>query len=121
MKAALVYGLLVFLAEMTLGNPEFPVHLWAFHTLPAWRWSVPVHLFGFLWLAFWNRRLASKKMFWPILTGVYFFLAAETLNGFVFNYFEYAQQPFGGAVGSFWIVIALYAVLCAVSVHLLRR
>ena len=109
----ILYGILVFFAEITLGNSDFPFNLWVFTKIPTWMWSLPVHLSGIILLFIWNYILKEKHIIWPIFLSSVFFLIAEIANWFVFNFFSYSAYPFGQA-GSFWIVIILYLGLCAI-------
>ena len=117
---AILYTALVFLSEKTFGNPDFPVHFWIFIAIPAWQWSVPVHLSGFLWMVFWNIKLKDKPIEWPVFASLLFFFAAELLNRHLLHFFIYANKPLG-AEFSFWVVIGIYAVLCTICSLLLRR
>ena len=118
-QTALLYSTLVFMGEITLGNPAFPVNLWEFVEIHTWKWSIPVHLLGLIWLIVCNLKLKETPKIWSILISSLFFLLAETLNWFVFNFFEYSNEPFG-QVASFWIVIMLYIGLCTICSFLLR-
>jgi hypothetical protein len=118
-QTAILYSILVFVSEITLGNSAFPINLWIFVKIPAWKWSIPVHLLGLIWLIFWNSKLKEKPMIWSILVSTLFFVIAETLNWFAFNFFEYSKDPFG-EVASFWIIIMLYISLCTICSFLLR-
>ena len=117
---AILYTALVFLSEKTFGNPDFPVHFWEFIAIPAWKWSVPVHLSGFLWIVFWNVKLKDKPIGWPVFASLVFFFTAELLNKYLYHFFIYSRQPLGEGF-SFWVVIGLYAGLCTVCSLLLRR
>ena len=118
-QTALLYSTLVFMSEITFGNSAFPINFWTFVKIPAWKWSIPVHLLGLIWLIFCNATLKEKPKLWSILISSLFFFLAETLNWFVFHFFEYSNEPFG-QVASFWIVIMLYISLCTICSFLLR-
>lgn len=118
--AAIFYSISVFLAEVTFGNPEFPFTLWVFDNLSAYRWSVPVHLAGFLWLLFWSKVLHQKHILFPTVVATLFFLSGETANRFLFRFFTYEENPFGSAESSFWMIIGLYFILCFVTGFILR-
>jgi hypothetical protein len=120
LQTTILYTVLVFISEITLGNPAFPIHFWIFIQIPAWKWSIPVHLLGLIWLIFWNSRLKDKAVIWSILISILFFFLAETLNWYFFNFFIYSNEPFG-EVASFWIVIILYISLCTICSFVLRR
>ncbi|MDD5712676.1 MAG: hypothetical protein PHY31_07965 [Smithellaceae bacterium] len=114
-----VYAIMVFLAEITLGNPRFLINIWTFTTVEPWQWSIPVHLLGFAWLMMVNWLLSAHALAWSILLSTLFFLAAEFLNWSVFGFFTYADYPLGTSF-SFWVVILLYACLAATCSLLLR-
>ncbi|MFO7559623.1 MAG: hypothetical protein R6X10_12390 [Desulfobacterales bacterium] len=118
--AAIFYSISVFLAEVTFGNPEFPFTLWVFDNLSAYKWSVPVHLAGFLWLIFWNKMFAEKHVIFPAIMATVFFLCGETLNRFFLHYFKYQEIFFRSAEFSFWIIIGLYFILCFATGFILR-
>jgi len=118
--AAVFYGISVFLAEATFGDPEFPFSLWAYDSRPAYLWSVPVHAAGFLWLVFWNNMFVQKHIIFPTIFATVFFLAGETLNWFFFDYFKYQKTFFGSAGFSFWIIIGMYFILCVTTTIILR-
>jgi hypothetical protein len=118
-QTTVLYTVLVCISEITLGSPAFPIHFWEFIQIPAWKWSIPVHVLGLIWLIYWSSRLIDKPVIWPILISSLFFFLAETLNWFVFNLFEYSNEPFGEAA-SFWIVIILYVTLCTMCSIVLR-
>lgn len=119
LRTAIIYGVLVFMSEITLGNPDFPINFWIFVNIAQWKWSIPVHLSGLLWLILWNFRLKDKSIIWSVLVASLFFIMAETLNWFVFGFFKYSDDPFG-KVASFWIIITLYIILCTLCSFLLR-
>lgn len=119
LQTAVLYSILVFASEITLGNSDFPINFWIFVKIPAWKWSIPVHLLGLIWLVFWNSKLKGRPIIWTILVSTIFFVIAEALNWFAFNFFEYSKDPFG-EVASFWIVIMLYVGLCTICCFLLR-
>lgn len=118
--AAIFYGLSVTISELTIGNPNFPVTIWCFTTIPGWVWSLPVHTVGFLWLFAVNRWFEGKHIFVPVTLSTLFFFLAESANWFWFHFFQYGPRPFDSVI-SFWIVIALYAILCTFCSLLLRR
>ena len=109
-----LYAALIVLAELTFGNPAFPVNLWTFKAIPAYKWSVPIHAVGLLWLFFVNSLLDDKPLYVPVLMSVGFFLLAELSNLLVFHFFEYTPVSPLGSFPSFIAVILLYALLCAV-------
>jgi hypothetical protein len=119
MFTGLLYGAMVFASEITVGNPHFPIHFWEFTRISAWKWSFPVHLGGFIWLVFWNEVLKKRPVIWPVIASISFFAAAEALNHQVFNFFIYAERPFGADI-SFLLIIGLYACLCLICSILLR-
>ena len=134
---AVVYGILVLIAELTLGNPGFPYWLWRFVAIAPLFWSVPVHAVGFVWLYTWtviirrwrrleslqvSRRLMLIAVIMVVLIGTGYFLGFEALNLLVLGFFSYSPAPFGlplGAAASFWLVIALYLFLSLVTAALL--
>lgn len=124
-QAAVFYACSVVISEMTLGNPEFPISVWRFVTIPAWQWSLPVHAAGFIWIFLCNNRFYDHGMRVPIVVSTLFFLVCETANWSMFHFFIYEPYPMGdrfhlGAAGSFWFIILLYTVLCTVTSFLLR-
>ncbi len=118
--AFLFYVFSVILSESTLGNPGFPITLWAFQKISVFYWSVPVHSIGFLWLLFWVKILRNKPILFSILASSLFFLVMETANWFVFQFFTYEPYLFG-AEGSFAMIILLYVILCSVTCMILRQ
>ena len=123
--AAVCYVLLVGSSEATLGNPDFPFTVWRFETIPTWQWSIPVHVFGFIWLLFLNQLFYDRSIRIPIIVSTLFFLACETANWSIFNFFVYEPNPVGkayplGAAGSFWLIILLYTVLCTITSYIFR-
>jgi hypothetical protein len=118
--AFLFYAFSVTLSESTLGNPDFPITLWAFQKISVFYWSVPVHCMGFLWLLFWAKKLFNKPILFSILVSSLFFLVMETTNWFVFQFFTYEPYLFG-AEGSFAIIILLYMILCSIICMILRQ
>ena len=118
--AAIFYSISVILAEATLGNPKFPITLWAFDNISVYKWSVPVHLLGFLWLIVWTAILSKKHFIYPAVITTLFFLAGETANWFLFHFFRYEETLFGSASFSFWIIICLYFLLCLFTSIILR-
>lgn len=116
----LFYVFSVILSEATLGNPDFPITLWAFQKISVFYWSGPVHSIGFLWLLFWVKKLRNKSILFSILASVLFFLTMETANWFVFQFFSYEPFLFG-AKGSFTTIILLYVILCSVTCMILRQ
>ncbi len=114
------YAAAVFIAEITLGSAEFPLHFWYFSGMPAWQWSVPVHGAGFLWIALWTRALRSHPAILSMAVSWAFFIAAETINRFCLLLFDYSSETLG-IEASFSAVLALYAMLCAVIVYTLRK
>jgi len=118
--AAIFYCISVILAEVTFGNPEFPFPLWVFDNIAAYKWSVPVHFAGFLWLIFWSKILYQKHVIFPAAIATLFFLSGETANWFLFHFFKYEESQFGSAVSSFWIIIGLYFILCLITCVILR-
>jgi hypothetical protein len=118
--AAIFYSISVILAEATFGNPEFPFTLWVFDNISAYKWSVPVHFTGFLWLIFWSKILYQKHLIFPAVMATLFFLFGETANWFLFNFFKYEENQFGSAGSSFWIIIGLYFILCSATCIILR-
>ena len=119
-KSAVFFGVMIFIGEITLGNPDFPITLWKFEKISCWQWSVPVHAAGFIWMLFWNKIFINRNIILPILFSTLFFTAGETANWFVFNFFKYMENPFG-AIGSFWIIILLYLGLCSMSCIIIRK
>ena len=119
-RAALFFGPAIILGEMTFGNPDFPLTVWYFKTIPAWQWSLPVHLTGFIWLVACNRLLAARSALLPVLLSTAFFFLGETLNRYFLGFFVYAGDlPWQKAL-SFWSIIAMYAGLCTGAVLILR-
>ena len=118
-QAALFYTCSVVISEATFGNPDFPINVWRFEMIPTWQWSVPVHFFGFLWIVFWNVKLKEESIAWAVVACLTFFLFAELLNRYVFHFFIYSHKPLGEDL-SFWVVIGLYAGLCAICSLFLR-
>jgi hypothetical protein len=120
------YAFLVVISEVTLGNPEFPITVWRFVTIPTWQWSVPVHAIGFILLFFFNWLFYDKSIRIPIIASILYFLICETANWYIFHFFVYEPYPAGealpiGAAGSFWFIILLYTALCTATSLLLRR
>lgn len=118
--AFLFYAFSVILSESTLGNPDFPITLWAFQKISVFYWSVPVHCIGFLWLLFWAKKFFKKPFLFSILVSSLFFLVMETANWFVFQFFTYEPFLFG-AEGSFATILLLYVILCSVTCMILRQ
>ena len=124
--AGCLYAFSVVIAEVTLGNPEFPITVWRFVEIPSWQWSAPVHAFGFIWLFFCNRLFYDRSIRIPIIASTLYFLACEALNWSVFHFFVYEPYPTGephhiGAAGSFWLIILLYTLLSTATSLLFRR
>ena len=119
-SAAIFYSISVILAEVTFGNPEFPFTLWVFDNISVYKWSVPVHFIGFLWLIAWSKILSQKHFIFPAVIATLFFLSGETANWFLFRFFKYEENQFGSASFSFWIIIGLYFVLCLSTCIILR-
>jgi hypothetical protein len=117
--ALLFYAFSVILSESTLGNPNFPITLWAFQKISVFYWSVPVHGIGFLWLLFWVKILRDKPILFSILVSSLFFLVMEMANWFVFQFFTYEPYLFG-AEGSFATILLLYVILCSITCMILR-
>ena len=117
---ACAYAAAVLASELTLGSAAFPLHFWYFGDFPAWQWSVPVHLAGFLWMTSWNRVLANWPAALPLLASWAFFAAAETANLLALGLFEYSPGPCGHGA-SFLAVLVLYGMLCAACGFALRR
>ena len=117
---ACAYAAAIFTTEMTLGNPDFPLHLWHFTAVPAWQWSVPVHAAGFLWIAFWSRVLRDRPAILSFGVSWTFFVSAETINRTMLGFFDYSSEPFGSNV-SFTTVLILYAILCVAVMYAIRR
>jgi hypothetical protein len=117
---ACAYGAAILIAELTVGNAGFPLHLWHFERIPAWHWSLPVHAAGFLWITAWTRVLRRRPASFPAIASWAFFAAAELLNRFCLGLFDYSREPLGINL-SFAAVLALYAMLCAASVYALMR
>lgn len=117
---ACAYASAVLASELTLGSAAFPLHFWYFGNTPAWQWSVPVHLAGFLWITLWNRALINRPAVLPFLASWAFFAGAETANLLALGLFEYSPEPLGRRV-SFLAVLVLYGMLCAACVYALRR
>jgi hypothetical protein len=117
---ALAYALAVLLGELTFGNPGFPITIWYFETLPAWQWSLPVHLAGFIWLVSINRFFLNYPKFLPIMAATLFFFIGEALNWYFWDFFTYAGDLVWHKALSFWTVILMYAGLCTGAVLLLR-
>ena len=120
MKIFLLYAFVIVCGELTMGNPHFPIHLYTFTKIPAWQWSLPVHLTGFFWILFMSKRLGSSLVYIPILLSLLFFLTGELLNAFLFHFFSYEQYPFG-PVFSFVAVIFSYLVLCSLCCFLMKE
>jgi hypothetical protein len=118
--AFIVYAILVLAAEISFGNPKFIFNLWTFETIAPWKWSMPVHLMGFLWILLANAILKDKPMIFAIMGSVLFFFAAETLNAFVFTFFVYSDR-FCCSAFSFWTIVVQYFCLCALCSFILRR
>jgi len=117
---AIFYVFSVGISELTLGNPNFPVTIWWFTEIPGWTWSLPVHAIGFLFILAVNGWFERKHILAPVTVTTLFFFLAESANWYCFHFFQYGPHPFG-PTASFWIVIALYAVLCTLCSLLLRR
>jgi hypothetical protein len=120
--AALVfigYSWAVIIAEMTLGNPEFPLTAWRFTTVQCWQWSLPVHALGFIWILGCHHMLRGQPLVLPVVMSVLYFFGAESANWYLFRFFDYSDGPLGPP-GSFWLIIIMYTSLCAVCVYLLR-
>ncbi len=113
--AAVSYALCVALAECTVGNESFPVHFWYFTATPAWQWSVPVHALGFAWIVIMNL-INGGILYRAVLSSWVFFILAETFNLTVLRCFSYA----GNVAISLAVILALYLVLCAMTILLLR-
>ena len=62
----------------------------------------------------------QKNIGLPIVLTVLFFLTGEALNWYIFRFFDYGKLPLGEAV-SFWLVIAMYIGLVAVSCLILNQ
>ncbi len=120
LAAAIFFALAVTVGELTFGNPDFPVTVWRFEKIPAWQWSLPVHAAGFLWILACQRWFSRHPAAVPVLLGTLFFLAGESLNWFVFRFFAYGGETPAEQMISFWLVILMYAALCAAVVWLLR-
>lgn len=118
--AGCFYIFSVVIAEATLGNPEFPLTVWRFVSIPAWQWSVPVHAIGLIWLFFCNQLYYDRSIRIPIIASTLYFLACEIANWSIFHFFVYEPYPAGEA-GSFWLIILLYTVLCTATSLMLRR
>ncbi|MEW6079278.1 MAG: hypothetical protein AB1724_15835 [Thermodesulfobacteriota bacterium] len=117
---AVLFGLAVAAGELTFGNRAFPLNVWYFEKIAAWKWSLPVHLAGFLWLLACERVLKNRPAPAPIALAFLFFLAGETANWYVLKLFEYAGDGPVEKALSFWIVMAMYAGLCAGAILMLR-
>jgi hypothetical protein len=117
---AFLFALAVVIGELTFGNPGFPLNIWYFEKIPAWQWSLPVHLNGFLWLVACDRLLRNRSPLIPIFLATLFFLLGETLNWYFLNYFAYAGDRTGERILSFWAVIVMYAGLCTGAILILR-
>ena len=114
------YGIVVFCSEIILGNPRFPLRLWEFTAIPAWQWSLPVHLLGFAVILLWTLLLIDRPAAISAAVSTVFFIAAETLNLLYFNFFTYGGPVFGTAA-SFGGILFLYLILCSGTVWNLRR
>ena len=117
---ALLFALAVTAGELTVGNPAFPLTVWYFEKIPAWHWSLPVHLAGFIWLAACNHFLLNRSAFFPVALATCFFFIGEALNWYVFDFFAYAGNGLCQKALSFWVIIAMYAGLCTGAILLLR-
>lgn len=115
----LLFGIMVFIGEITLGNPGFPIHIYYFDKIPVWTWSVPVHVLGFVWIVFWNNRFIKKPIFVPVVFSITFFTLCEILNLSVLKLFKYSDYPLG-PMFSFFMVIFLYVILCTINSIILR-
>ncbi len=119
-SAAAIFGSLILLGELTLGNPGFPINLWRFDAIAGWKWSLPVHTVGFLWLYFCNFGLIEEPLIIPALFSTLFFLCCETANRFVFQFFQYGGTMID-APAAFWMVIGLYFMVCTLTCAYLRK
>jgi hypothetical protein len=117
---AVLFALAVISGELTFGNPGFPLNVWYFVKIPAWQWSLPVHLTGFIWLVACHQLFRTRPALVPILLATLFFFIGETLNWYFLNFFAYAGDRAGEKALSFWAVIAMYAGLCAGAILILR-
>lgn len=115
----IAYSWAVIIAEMTIGNPEFPVSVWRFTVVAPWQWSLPIHTVGFAWIVGCHYAFRGQPLILPATASVVYFLGVESANWFYLRVFEYSDGPLGRP-GSFWLIIAMYAFLCATCVHLLR-
>ena len=117
---ALLFALAVVIGELTFGNPAFPLTVWYFEKIPAWQWSLPVHLAGFIWLVACNRFFSGRPVLIPVLSATCFFFIGETANWYFLDFFAYAGDQAWEKAVSFWIVIVMYAGLCAGGILILR-
>ena len=120
LQALAAYAVMVVAAEIVMGNPRFPAHLWKFTAIPAWQWSLPVHLLGFAVILLWTLLLIDRPAAISAAASTVFFIAAETLNLLYFNFFTYGGPVFGTAA-SFGGILFLYLILCSGTVWNLRR
>ena len=120
------YFFLVVIAEVTFGNPDFPITIWQFDRISAWQWSVPVHAVGFIWLFLCNWLFYDRSIRIPVVASTLYFLLCETANWWIFDFFVYEAYPVGeaypfGRAASFWLIILLYTLLCTATSLILRR
>jgi hypothetical protein len=116
---AILYASMILLAEITLGNQEFPISLWHFTLLQQWCWSLPVHLAGFIWLNICVLLMKKRSIAWPIIFSTSYFVSAETVNLLVFHFFEYGNAHVESIV-AFILVNLLYLCLCALCCICIR-
>jgi hypothetical protein len=117
---SVIYSILIFTAEITLGNPDFPLTLWTFVSIDGWQWSLPVHTIGLGWIFFVYLKFSGQSIFLLTAVSSGYFILMETLNAVLFHFFIYGKNPLGEYF-SFFIVIVLYVVLCGICVFILKR
>jgi hypothetical protein len=115
-----LYAAAIAAAELTLGNKNFPFHLWVFEKIKPIEWSLPVHLAGFFWIVIWNWALKNKPFWAALLASMLFFVAAELINYQYLQWFAYTGG-FLGRPGALVLIILLYLILCGCLSYSLRK
>jgi hypothetical protein len=115
-----LYAAAIAAAELTLGNKNFPFHLWVFEKVKPIEWSFPIHLAGFFWIVIWNLMLKNKPFGLALLASMLFFVAAELINYQHLHWFAYTGGLLG-RMGALILILLLYLILCGCMIYCLRN
>jgi hypothetical protein len=115
-----LYSAAITAAELTLGNENFPFHLWVFEEIKPIEWSLPVHLAGFFWIVIWNLMLRNKPFWLALLASMLFFVAVELINYSYLQWFAYTGGLLG-RMGALILILLLYLILCGCISYGLRK